>query len=112
MTDEQVYLIIAEIRGLREIVERALDPEGLAGAKEGKGNKKRRRPSPDYVTVDEVATYCCVSTSTVSRGVRDHTWPFNLLRHLHIGKRVIFSRGSFLYMCRIMKRAAEGPAAH
>jgi hypothetical protein len=59
------------------------------------------------VTLAEVADYCCVSQATVSRGIRIGMWPFNFLRCVHIGKRVLFSRASFFHMGRVIKRAAE-----
>lgn len=71
---------------------------------------KRRKPlppSPDYVTIREVAAYCCVSEQTVSRSTRADVWPFRLLRRLEIGGRVLFTRASFSHMQRAMRAAVE-----
>jgi hypothetical protein len=108
MTDEQFYLLFAEVRALREALERAagLIVEPPAG-KKGKTVRVRRHLSLDFVTVAEVADYCCVSVSTVSHGVRVGMWPFNFLRQVRIGSRVLFSRASFFHMGRAMRRAAE-----
>jgi hypothetical protein len=64
-------------------------------------------PSPDYISMRDVAAYCCVTVATVSRGTRSGTWPFSLLRRVEIGGRVIFTRASFSHMCRAMKAAAD-----
>jgi hypothetical protein len=72
--------------------------------------KKPRKPlppSPDFVTIREVAIYCCVDESTVSRKVKKGDWPFVLLRRTWIGKRVLFTRASFNHMARAMKRSVE-----
>jgi hypothetical protein len=66
-----------------------------------------RLASPDFVSIREVAAYCCVDESTVSRGAKKKTWPFHLLRRVEIGGRVIFTRTSFSAMCRAMRTAAE-----
>lgn len=75
--------------------------------------KKPRRkplpPSPEWVTIREVASFCCVSESAVSRGAKpgSQTWPFNLLRRVEVGGRVLFTRASFNHMARVMRRMAE-----
>ena len=73
--------------------------------------KKKRAPlppSPDFVTIRDVAAYCCVSEAAISRGTRHQkTWPFSVLRRVEVGSRVLFTRASFSHMCRVMKRAAE-----
>jgi hypothetical protein len=77
-------------------------------APEEKTTKRRPLPpSPDYVTMREVAIYCCVSEAAVSRGTRSGAWPFKFLRRVEIGGRVIFTRASFCHMCRMMKRSAD-----
>lgn len=69
--------------------------------------RKSRKPSPDWVSISEVADYLTVDASTVSRGTRQKTWPLNLLRRVEIGGRVVFSRASFEHMRRAMRRAVE-----
>ncbi len=76
-------------------------------SKQRTSNRKPLPPSPDFVTIREVAIYACVSESAVSRGARKKTWPFNLLRRVEVGGRVIFTRASFSHMCRVMRGAAE-----
>lgn len=109
MTDEQFYLLFAEVRSLREAVERAagviIEPSTEKKRQTVKG--RRRYLSPDFVTLAEVADYCCVAETTVSHGIRTGAWPFNLLRRVHIGKRVLFSRASFFHLGRAMRRAAD-----
>jgi hypothetical protein len=74
-----------------------------------KNSRKRKPlpPSPDFVSMREVAAYCCVTESAVSRGVKKKTWPFKLLRRVEVGGRVIFTRASFNHMGRVMRGAAE-----
>jgi hypothetical protein len=50
-----------------------------------------------------------LSESAVSRGAKpgSQTWPFNLLRRVEVGGRVIFTRASFNHMARVMRRMAE-----
>jgi hypothetical protein len=80
---------------------------------EQKSPTPRRRkplpPSPEWVTIREVAAYACVSESAVSRGSKPGaaTWPFSLLRRVEIGSRVLFTRASFSHMCRVMKASAD-----
>lgn len=74
-----------------------------------RARRKPLPPSPEWVTIREVASYLCVSESAVSRGAKPghQVWPFNLLRRVEVGARVIFTRASFNHMARVMRRMAE-----
>lgn len=63
--------------------------------------------SPDWVSIREVAAYCTVDESTVSRGYKNRTWPYTYLRRLPLGARVVFTRTSFSAMRRAMLKAVE-----
>jgi hypothetical protein len=108
MIDEQLRTILTEIKGLRELVERALPREASPAAVEEKRSKRKALPpSLDFVTIREVAAYACVSEAAVSRGTRRRTWPFKFLRRVEVGGRVLFTRASFSHMGRVMRAAAE-----
>lgn len=73
--------------------------------------RKPLPPSPDFVTIREVAAYCCVTESAVTKGTRRGAWPFKFLRRVQVGSRVLFTRPSFEHMRRVMKAAAEAKPA-
>lgn len=64
-------------------------------------------PSPDWVTMRDVAAYTRHGISTVCEGVKNRTWPFTYLRRIKIGNRVLFTRASFEAMRRAMLKAVE-----
>lgn len=63
--------------------------------------------SPDFVTQKEVAAYLCVSVAAVSQGVKNRAWPYKFLRRVWIGRRVLYTRASFLHMGREARNSAE-----
>lgn len=69
--------------------------------------RKPLPPSPEWVSIREVAAYLCVSEQTVSRSTREGAWPYSLLRRVEIGGRVLFTRASFSHMGRAMRAAAN-----